>query len=103
MAPLAPETERAAAGRIFLREIQRHVDEQRDFAFETTLAGRGYMRLIRSLRETGWRVELIYLALPDPAMARLRVAERVTPGGHDIPDEDIGRRFHRSLRNLFKE
>ncbi|WP_019589395.1 MULTISPECIES: AAA family ATPase [unclassified Thioalkalivibrio] len=101
MAPLAPETERVAAGRIFLNEIERHVRARRDFAFETTLAGRAYLRLIRRLRENGWRVELIYLALPDPEAARQRVAERVAHGGHDIPEADIQRRFYRGLRNLF--
>lgn len=34
-------------------------------------------------------------------MAKLRVAERVRHGGHDIPVRDIDRRFVRSLRNLF--
>ena len=101
MAPLAPENERVAAGRLFLKEIERHVRARRDFAFETTLAGRAYLRLTRRLRENGWRVELIYLALPNPDMARNRVAERVAHGGHDIPDADIERRFHRSLSNLF--
>jgi predicted ABC-type ATPase len=74
-----------------------------DFAFETTLAGRSYLRLIRRLRSEGWRVELIYLALPSVEMSRLRVAERVAHGGHNIPLEDIARRFPRSLRNLLNE
>lgn len=34
-------------------------------------------------------------------MSRLRVAERVSHGGHDIPLNDIERRFPRSLHNLF--
>ena len=101
MAPLAPESERVAAGRLFLKEIERYVSARRDFGFETTLAGRAYLRLIRRLRENGWRVELIYLALPDPDMARNRVAERAAHGGHGIPDADIERRFYRSLSNLF--
>jgi len=33
-------------------------------------------------------------------MSRLRVAERVTHGGHNIPEADIIRRFPRSLHNL---
>ena len=49
----------------------------------------------------GWRVELIYLALPDTDMAKLHVAERVRHGGHDIPPRDIERRFVRSVENLF--
>ena len=66
MSPLAPERERMSAGRLFLSEIQRHIQARHDFGFETTLAGRGYLRLIRRLKATGWRVELIYLALPTP-------------------------------------
>jgi predicted ABC-type ATPase len=36
-------------------------------------------------------------------MSRLRVAERVAHGGHNIPLSDIERRFPRSLRNLLNE
>jgi predicted ABC-type ATPase len=103
MSPLAPERERFTASRLFLSEIERHIEARRDFGFETTLAGRSYLRLIRRLRADGWRVELIYLALPDAEMAKLRVAERVSHGGHDIPAPDIERRFLRSLENLFTE
>lgn len=71
-----------------------------DFAFETTLSGRGYLRLVRRLRSAGWRVELLYLALPSVELSRLRVAERVAHGGHSIAPADITRRFPRSLRNL---
>lgn len=102
MAPLAPEKERVAAARIFLSEIDRYVRAGVDFGFETTLSGRGYLRLIRRLRDSAWRVNLIYLALPGPDVARARVAERVAHGGHDIPDADIERRYFRSLSNLFK-
>lgn len=73
---------------------------RQDFAFETTLAGRSYLKLIRRLQLEGWRVELIYLALPSAEMSRLRVAERVAHGGHDIAVADINRRFPRSLHNL---
>ena len=103
MSPLAPERERVTASRLFLSEIERHITARRDFGFETTLAGRSYLRLIRRLRADGWRVELIYLALPDAEMATLRVAERDSHGGHDIPAADIERRFFRSLENLFTE
>lgn len=85
---------------MFLQEIERHVAEGRDFAFETTLSGRGYLRLIRRLRSESWRVELLYLALPNVELSRLRVAERVAHGGHAVAAADIERRFPRSLRNL---
>lgn len=101
LSPLAPEQQLLTASRLFLQQIKHHVAEGRDFAFETTLSGRGYQRLIRRLRSSGWRVELLYLALPSVELSRLRVAERVAHGGHSIAPADITRRFPRSLRNLF--
>lgn len=101
LSPLAPERELLAASRLFLSEIEACVRQREDFAFETTLAGRSYLKLVRRLRAEGWRVELIYLALPSMEMSRLRVAERVLHGGHNIPTADIERRFGRSLANLF--
>jgi predicted ABC-type ATPase len=100
LAPLAPHTQLLAASRIFLREIDAAVQARADFAFETTLAGRGHLALMRRLRNQGWRVELIYLALPSVDLSRRRVAERVAHGGHDIPIADIVRRFPRSLAHL---
>ena len=102
LSPLAPEQQLLAASRLFLNEIEQHIQARRDFAFETTLAGRGYLRLIQRLQAEGWRVELLYLALPTLEMSILRVAERVAHGGHSIPRADLERRFPRSLRNLFE-
>lgn len=100
LSPLAPEEQTIAASRLFLREIEQHMLARRDFAFETTLSGRTYLRLIKRLRSQGWRVELLYLALPAVELSKLRVAERVAHGGHNIPLADIERRFPRSLHNL---
>ena len=103
LSPLAPERELMAASRIFLGEIEELIEEGESFAFETTLAGRVYLRLVERLKYSGWQIELIYLALPNVQMSELRVAERVAHGGHNIPLSDIRRRFSRSLRNLFEE
>ena len=100
LSPLAPGESLFAATRLFLAQIQHHIATRRDFAFETTLLGRGYLRLIDRMRATGWRVELTYLALPSIELSRQRVAERVAQGGHAVAEADIARRFPRSLRNL---
>lgn len=101
LAPFAPETQALMAGRLFLSEIEVRVAAKEDFAFETTLSGRNYLKLVDRLQAEGWEVQLFYLALPDPGMSKIRVAERVAHGGHHIPDADIERRYPRSLKNLF--
>lgn len=100
LSPLAPERQMVAASRLFLQEIEARIAQREDFAFETTLAGRGYLKLIQRMLKDGWQVELIFLALPSVEMSKLRVAERVSHGGHNIPTPDIERRFPRSLHNL---
>lgn len=103
LSPLAPERGLLAASRLCLREIAERVAARKDFAIESTLAGRTYLQLAEHLRADGWRVELIYLALPSVEMSKLRVAERVAHGGHNIPLVDIERRYLRSLRHLLND
>jgi len=102
LSPLSPEREWLAASRLFLREIRQYIDRRESFAFEATLAGKTYVRLIRNLLAVGWRVCLVYLWLPSVEMAIERVAERVAHGGHDIPRDVIIRRYSRSLVNLLE-
>ncbi len=103
LSPLAPETALVTASRLFLQEIEKRIQSRQNFAFETTLSGRSYLKLIDKLQADGWQVELIYLALPNVEISKMRVAERVAHGGHNISESDIERRFPRSLQNLLTE
>ena len=48
LSPLQPESEAMRAGRLMLNMIDDHVGRGDSFAFETTLSGRGYARMIPS-------------------------------------------------------
>jgi len=100
LSPLNPAGVQLEAGKIFLREIEANVAAGTDFAFETTLSGRMYIRLLKELRSKGWKIVLFYLWIPGAEFSRLRVQQRVTAGGHDIPDEAIARRYRRTLFNF---
>lgn len=103
LSPLSPESELLTASRLFLNEIESNIENGVDFAFETTLSGRTYINLVKRLISKDWHVQLIYLALMDVEQSKMRVAERVAHGGHNIPTRDIERRFSKSLKNLFSE
>ncbi len=98
--PLQPEREAVAAGRMMLEMIRRYVSEGRSFAFETTLSGRTYASMIPRWQEQGYRVRLYFLRLPSPEIAIARVRQRVSTGGHNIPEEVIRRRFAGGLKNF---
>lgn len=93
LAPFAPEAAALQAGRLMLQELARHFAARTSFAFETTLSGRAYLRLIRQWQAAGYRVKLIFLQLASAEEAIARVAQRVRQGGHDIPEAVVRRRF----------
>ena len=90
------------AGRLLLETINEHVAAGKSFAFETTLSGLAYSRSIPKWRKRGYFVEILYLRLSDPDVAIDRVRQRVSVGGHDVPEAVIRRRFHAGLRNFEK-
>jgi len=105
LSPFAPTRAAVRSGRIMLQLIAEHVQRGESFAFETTLAGRSYARVISLWREAGYRVTLIFLSLPTPELAISRVAERVRQGGHDVPVDVVRRRFaigKENFENLYK-
>jgi predicted ABC-type ATPase len=94
------ETVAVTAGRTMLDRLRDLAAARKDFAFETTLASRMFVRRLARLREEGYRSHLLFLSLPSPEMAVARVAERVRSGGHDVPAAIVRRRFRRGLWNL---
>lgn len=101
LSPLNFEAGLLKAGKIFLENLNQKIRQRKDFAFETTLSGRTYLPRIVEWRKAGWFVTLFYLYIPNAAFSAQRVHKRVLAGGHDIPPEDIVRRYPRSIRNLF--
>ena len=47
-----------------------------DFAFESTLSGRGYVSRLNDWKGRGYRIEIIYLTLPSPEVALHRIESR---------------------------
>jgi len=100
LSPFAPELAARRAGRLMLEEIDRCAEEGADFAFETTLAGKVYLRRIERWRRDGYRSKLIFLSLGSVEDAIERVRLRISQGGHAIPIPVIQRRFAAGLTNF---
>ena len=83
-----------------LQEIANHAAHGRSFAFETTLSGLTYARMIDDWRSDDYDVRLIFISLPAVETAIMRVATRVRQGGHHIPEDTIRRRFELGWRNF---
>ncbi len=100
VSPFSPETAAVRAGRLMLEEISLFMRRGADFAFETTLSGRGHLNLLRHLKKQGYGVHVFYLWVSSVDLALSRIRERVLRGGHDVPEAVVRRRFDRSIANF---
>lgn len=98
LSPFAPTAAGFEAGRIMIRRLHQLLAGRKDFAFETTLSGYGYISLLEEARATGYRIRLDFLWIASLDVTRKRIRQRVGKGGHDIPDEVQQRRFGKGLR-----
>jgi len=98
--PSRPDLAAIQAGRLMLRMIRDCVKRKEDFAFETTLSGHGYARLIPLWQRDGYLIKLFFLRLPTPEMAIARVRQRVIEGGHNVPEQTVRRRFNSGWNNF---
>lgn len=98
-----PEGAAIEAGRIMLARLRELAADERDFAFETTLASRSFAPWIARLRaEQGYVFRLNYLWIPGPELSIGRIKGRVRDGGHHVPDDLVRRRYAGGLRNFFE-
>lgn len=100
LSPFAPELAAFKAGRLMLEAIAEHARRGESFAFETTLSGLTYIRMIPKWQSDGYTVTLIFLSLPSAEMALDRVATRVAQGGHNVPKAVVRRRFAAGIKNF---
>ena len=89
------------AGRLMLRRMEQLIEEDSDFAIETTLSSKTYVQRIVSAKKKGYQVVLVFFILEDVRLAIQRVKKRVKSGGHQIPEEVIVRRYERGIKNFF--
>jgi predicted ABC-type ATPase len=97
----APERAAFAAGRIMLSRLRELATERASFAFETTLASRTFAPWLGTLAEGGYQVHVLYVWLENAELAIERVRQRVSKGGHHVPDDVVARRYRRSMTNFW--
>jgi predicted ABC-type ATPase len=89
------------AGRVMLNRLHDLAAQRKDFAFESTLAARSYVRRVERLRGEGYNFQLMFLWLRSADLAVQRVRERVRAGGHTVAEDVIRRRYVAGLRNFW--
>lgn len=85
-----------------LKRIEELLNAEESFSIETTLATKSYVNLVKRAHEKGYVVHILFFWLDSVELAKMRVADRVANGGHNIPTDVIERRYYLGIRNLFR-
>lgn len=83
----------------FLR--QKLLAQNVSFTFETVMSHPSKVDILVQAQAAGFRTYLYFVATDDPAINVSRVRNRVALKGHDVPEDKIVTRYHRSLDLLF--
>ncbi len=102
LSPFSPQAAAMKAGRLVVEQINDLARKGFDFGFETTLAGKFYIKRLKNLKRDGYALHLFFLWIPSVELATARIKDRVAAGGHNVPDQDVRRRFFRGIHNFFK-
>ena len=89
-------------GKAAVRKIDQCLEKGISFTQETTLSGARTERTIRRAKERGYTIRLYYIGLDTMEESLGRIANRVAKGGHDIPKEDVERRFQSRFADVLR-
>jgi predicted ABC-type ATPase len=99
---LAQADANSLAWRAGVRLLERAIEERLDYAFETTLGANTIPRLLAHAAAQGIEIYVWYVGLSSAELHIERVRGRVRRGGHNIPVQDIYRRYEHSRLNLIE-
>ena len=82
-----------AGGKAALTRIESCIEKKVSFTQETTLSGYRTEATAKKVKDLGYAVRLFYIGLDSIDESLVRIQNRVKRGGHNIPAEDVERRF----------
>lgn len=92
-----------SAGKLYFKRLNKYFQNNKSFAVESTLSGNNIVRIIKKAKQQNYKIILIYSFLKNCAICIERVKKRVENGGHNVPDEDIIRRYYKSVVKFWDE
>lgn len=103
LAPNAINSVPISAGKEYFKRLKLYFDNKKSFAVESTLSGNNVVRIIKRAQDLNYKIILVYSFLQNCTTCIERVKKRVKNGGHNVPEEDIIRRYYKSIVKFWNE
>lgn len=101
IAPNAIDSVPISAGKEYFKRLANFFREEKSFAVESTLSGQNIIRIIKKAKDRNYKIVIVYSFLENCISCIERVKLRVQNGGHNVPEEDIIRRYYKSVVNFW--
>ncbi len=98
----AKEGNKLKSGKKAVRIISDCLNKGVNFTQETTLSGKKTLRTIIDAKEKNYYIRLFYIGVSSAEESLSRIKNRVLKGGHDIPEDDVKRRYNSRFEDLKK-
>ena len=85
---------------VAIERINTSLEKGINFTQETTLSGRFTLKTIQRARELNYFIRLYYVGVNTAEESLKRIKNRVEKGGHDIPSDDVIRRYSKRFDDL---
>ncbi|MCK5190264.1 MAG: AAA family ATPase [Methylococcales bacterium] len=100
--PQAPEDHSYDAAKLATEMRFRLLHEGRSFCFETVFSHPSKIDFVAQAKVLGYEIILVFIHLDTVSLNQARVAQRLSEGGHNVPDEKVASRIPRLLQNIKK-
>lgn len=100
LAPDKAEEASYAAAQVAERLRYDLLDKGVSFCFETVFSHPSKIDFIAQAKALGYEVVLVFIHLDNSELNKARVAQRVSEGGHSVPEDKIEARIPRTLHHI---
>lgn len=100
--PQAPEVHSYQAAKLAEHMRLQLLRQGRNFCFETVFSHPSKIDFVAQAKALGYEIVLVFIHLSDVALNQARIAQRVSEGGHYVPDDKVISRIPRTLKLIKK-
>lgn len=95
------ESVKIEAARIFSKRLTESLENGESLIIESTLAGLSLKKHMQKAKENGYSISIFFVFLDSVELCLKRIKSRVENGGHNVPENDVRRRFTRANENFW--
>ena len=74
--------------------------EGRTFCFETVFSHSSKIDFVAQAKAMGYEIVMVFIHLDQDQLNQARIAQRVSEGGHHVPEDKVTSRIPRTLKNI---